>query len=391
VASARLSDLLEERDAGPLVVHDGVAVADIAPFGVMTAMLTPTVVPGIGTPLAAGGAGTANGAASAEPVSGTGTRFSRTDGRADGTEPAQPVFSRYWLHGKGPAPAGAMPVAVSLTPVSLGSDGGQETDPSSLCLATPQHVGLIDGGSAVVRVTIAAGAEPVSGAVQLDVPEGLPVAPDAELRFDLPPLGHAEWMLTVGPVAAPGRYFLAARITDPLGQVIEDVLPVAVGEPPAPSWRAPIEELLVAVEAQQQATAAELDAAPLTAGITVPPGGRGELAVRLANRTRSQIRGEAQLLSPFGSWELIGPWTQGFALGPGEETAVRYGLAAALNARPGGHWWALVKIMYFGRLRYTEAIPLSISGTGGNLTTSTAARTVTRGDNPRTMTVDNDS
>src|SRR5258708_11438557 len=37
-------------------------------------------------------------------------------GPATTLEPAQPVFARYWLHGKGPAPAGNLPVAVHLSP-----------------------------------------------------------------------------------------------------------------------------------------------------------------------------------------------------------------------------------------------------------------------------------
>jgi hypothetical protein len=105
-------------------------------------------------------------------------------------------------------------------------------------------------------------------------------------------------------------------------------------------------------------------------------GGRGDLCVPCNNGPqlnspsgsptgRSQVRSEAQLLSPFGSWQLTGPWTQGFTLDPGAETAVRYKLDAAANARPGAHWQALVKVMYFGRLRYTEAIPLSVSDMHG--------------------------
>ena len=31
-------------------------------------------------------------------------------------EPAQPVYTRYWLHGKGPAPAGNMPGRGALLP-----------------------------------------------------------------------------------------------------------------------------------------------------------------------------------------------------------------------------------------------------------------------------------
>ena len=45
--------------------------------------------------------------------------------RADGLpEPAQPVFTRYWLHGKGPAPAGNVPVAVHFSPTRVTLAGG---------------------------------------------------------------------------------------------------------------------------------------------------------------------------------------------------------------------------------------------------------------------------
>jgi alpha-mannosidase len=345
IASARRTDLLEERDAEPLAVDHGSAVAGIAPFGVLTAALAPAVVPGTGIPLAAAPGG----------------------GPAGGTEPAQPVFARYWLHGKGPAPAGGMPVAVSLSPVSVSGEDGRDTGAGrdSLCLLTPQHVALPDGGTTVLRLTVAAGPDPVSGAVEVEAPDGLPVTPSGPggpLLFDLPALGHGEWMLRAGPAAAPGRYFVSARITDPSGQVVEDVVPVAAGEPPVPRWGAPLEDVLTAAEAQQQATEAELDVAPLSAGITVAPGGRAELAIRLASRVRSPIRGEAQLLSPFGSWGLAGPWAQGFTVGPGGETTARFTLMPPADARPGSTWWAVVKIMYFGRLRYTESIPVSVSG-----------------------------
>ena len=41
-------------------------------------------------------------------------------------EPAQPVYTRYWMHGKGPAPAGNLPVAVHLSArrVALPRTGG---------------------------------------------------------------------------------------------------------------------------------------------------------------------------------------------------------------------------------------------------------------------------
>ena len=36
-------------------------------------------------------------------------------GSGGSPEPAQPVYTRYWMHGKGPAPAGNLPVAVHLS------------------------------------------------------------------------------------------------------------------------------------------------------------------------------------------------------------------------------------------------------------------------------------
>jgi hypothetical protein len=39
---------------------------------------------------------------------------------------------------------------------------------------------------------------------------------------------------------------------------------------------------------------------------------------------------------------------------------LRFGVAVPATARPGARWWALVKVMYFGRVRYSQAVPVSI-------------------------------
>ena len=47
-------------------------------------------------------------------------------------EPVQPLYARYWLHGKGPAPAGNVPVAVHFTPTRITLNGDApdgRTDP----------------------------------------------------------------------------------------------------------------------------------------------------------------------------------------------------------------------------------------------------------------------
>ena len=80
----------------------------------------------------------------------------------------------------------------------------------------------------------------------------------------------------------------------------------------------------------------------------------------MTNRLASELRGEAQLVSPFGTWPLLGSWTQGFGAAPQVSVTLRFPVKVPVTERPGSQWWALVKVMYFGRVRYTEAIPVII-------------------------------
>ncbi|MCO5994168.1 glycoside hydrolase family 38 N-terminal domain-containing protein [Actinoallomurus rhizosphaericola] len=237
------------------------------------------------------------------------------------TEPVQPVFGRYWLHNKGPAPLGNLPTAVHLSP-------------QRIALTGPERI----------RLTVAASGREATGHVELDVPEGLTVtgpAPD----YRLAPGEFAEYELTVdAPGAAAGTYFVAARIHDDLGQIIEDVVTVQVGAAPAGD---PLH--------------VELSSPP-----RLRPGDDGEITVRLRSSAAAPIRGEAQLISPYGTWGpasdvLITPWTAGFEVAPGAETVVPFRLHAARTARPGA-WWALVRVTYFGRLTYTETVAVEVTG-----------------------------
>jgi alpha-mannosidase len=321
VAAASGTGPCEEAGGLPLPVRDGAAAAELPAAGTVTMVLTP------GRLLA--------------PASQPETPRPA----AEPPEPAQPVFSRYWLHGKGPAPAGNLPVAVHLSPArtALLTSPGENT-------------------SAVLRLTVACGVAPASGTVQLDPGPQLALEPSGPLRYDLGARGHAGWDLTVRaqPGAAPGRRFVAARIADG-GQVFEDAVLVSVGEPAAPALDLPLNELFPLYLADQQKLAAELDLALLTPELRLRPGERGEIAVSLRNTTAGQIRGEAQLVSPFGSWAQARPWTRGFTAEPGADLRLGITVAAAPTARPGQHWWALVKVMYFGRVRYSESASVVVA------------------------------
>ena len=255
------------------------------------------------------------------------------------------MYARYWLHGKGPAPAGNMPVAVHLSPAALTLDDGQ---PGTL------------------RLTVACGPEPAAGLVRLSAPDEIVLSPSGPLSYDLGPRGHCSFDLAVAakPGTQAGRRFATAQITDAAGQVIEDSALLAIGQPPDPRLDLPLTEVLAMQQAAADATTSEAEITLVSRAISVTPGGTAAIEVLLRNGAASAIRGEAQLISPHGSWRQAGPWTTGFALEAGAERTLRFEVAVPAAARPGEQWWALVKVMYFGRLRYTETAEVTVAAPG---------------------------
>jgi hypothetical protein len=262
------------------------------------------------------------------------------------------VFTRYWLHGKGPAPAGNLPVTVHLSPDRVTLNAPDDADaPAVLCL------------------TVACGPGPVAGEVTLEVPPGLAItgsdgSPAGPFEYALAEGGYARWDLAVAalPGAKPGRYFVSARTADDLGQMLEDTALITVGEPPAPARGMPREQLDALLVADLVAREAEVEVAVEPTVLEVAPGGCAALTVQLANRTASVIRGESQLMSPWGTWHTARPSAQAFTAGPGETVRLGYTVAVPAGARPGSEWWALAKVMYFGRVRYTESAQIRVTG-----------------------------
>jgi alpha-mannosidase len=355
IARAQLTNLLEDQDSAALTVADEEVLVDLPPFGTVTAVVWPVVPPAA--------------ALQAEPPVPQGTtnllaETSVPDGTLAGLlEPAQPVYSRYWLHGKGPAPAGNLPVAVHISPELTG-------------LALTESAASADQPAvAALRVTVACGIEPASGTLRLLIPEELtaeadPQGPGADsgpltgsAAYDLPAHGYADWEVRVRarPGTPPGRYVIAAQISDDLGQVIEDTAFVQAGGPGEPDLYQPLDDVLAQVEDRVAAIAAEIGLTVLTPALRLPPGADGEVAVEITNQLASPLRAEAQLVSPFGSWESLGPWTQGVHAAPGQPVTARFGVTVPAAARPGSQWWAVVKVMYFGRVRYSAAVPVTVT------------------------------
>ena len=325
VAAAWLTDLLEESDGAPLRVEDDTVFVDLPAFGTMTVLVRGDDPP---EPPALGGA----------------------------ARPPNPPGSR-----------------CSLCTHATGCTGRARRRPGTCrsrctclrsgwpCLSPGPIPGPDPDEAAALTLTVGCGAEPASGTVELVAPGEVTVTASRDLRYDLAPGGYAAWGLTVRvpPGTAPGRYFVGARIRDDLGHLIEDTVMVAVGERRWPDPALPAEDALELMQADYASGAAEADVAVLTPGLRLAPGSDGELQVRVTSGLASELRGEAQLVSPFGSWEMLGPWTQGFSVAPGASTVLRFAVHVPVTARH-AQWWALVKVMYYGRVRYTEAIPVVI-------------------------------
>jgi alpha-mannosidase len=309
ISAAWLTDLLEEADGDAVPVVDGAAVVDMPAFGTTTLAV-------------------------------------RTGRRPAGYARMpliEPVYARYWLHGQGPAPAGNLPVAVHFSPA---------------------RAALADPGQAdSLTLTVGCGPEPASGVVELVVPDGITVTAGRDLRYELAPGGYAAWDLTVRaePGTSPGRYFAAARIRDTHRHLIEDTAMIAVGERRWPDPALPPEEALEVMQADFSAAAAEVDLAVVTPELRLAPGERGELTVSLTSHLASELHGEAQLVSPWGIWEMLSPAARGFSVMPQMPVMLRFEVTVPATARPGAHWWALAKVMYYGRVRYSDAIPVIIT------------------------------
>ncbi|MFC4070468.1 glycoside hydrolase family 38 N-terminal domain-containing protein [Actinoplanes subglobosus] len=230
------------------------------------------------------------------------------------TEPVQPVFTRYWLHNKGPAPVGNLPVTV--------------------------HIAAADAPG-MLRVTVSTSTVPASGTVTLDIPPGATVTPEGPYAYDLPPSGHQQFDLTV-----TGHGQVTARIRDPHGQLLEDVTHLP--------------------ESDTAASAAPASGELSPAAVTVAPGETARLVLRLHNPTDAPLRGEVQLLSPFGTWGAtaddldVQPWIQGYDLPAGATTTREFTVTASTTARPGAQWWALARVTALGQVAYTATVPLTV-------------------------------
>jgi alpha-mannosidase len=247
------------------------------------------------------------------------------------TEAAQPLYARYWLHNRGPAPLGGLPAVVHVHPTRATAD---------------------PGAAVALRLTVASDCSDaaLSGAVTLVCPDGWSAEPAKLPRFTLPSGGHRHTDVTVciPDAVGPGRYPIRAQlrltgreIPAAWRQVVEDVCVVTVGG----------EEL-------EPGGLVHLAAGP--ADLTLAAGETARLAVTLGSRAGADLALEAHLISPWGTWEWIGPAARGAVLPARGTVELGFDVAPPAWLEP-GRWWALVRVGCAGELVYSPAVRVSVT------------------------------
>jgi alpha-mannosidase len=249
------------------------------------------------------------------------------------TEVAQPLYARYWLHNRGPAPAGGLPVVAHLHPHRVAAEPNTQVR---------------------LRLTVSSDCTDATldGAVRLLCPDGWSASPD-ELPLTVPPGQYLEADVTVTMPRGTSRglYPVRAQLS---------VSATDTGEPPA-AWRQTVEDVcMISVGTRlRPARGQVLRLVDDPEYVTVTAGENARLVATVGTDARADLAAEAHLISPWGTWEWMGPATVGVVLPAGGTAELGFDVAPPTWTQP-GEWWALIRVGCGGRLLYSPAVRVTV-------------------------------
>lgn len=245
---------------------------------------------------------------------------------APDAEPVQPLYARYWLHNRGPAPLGGLPAVAHLHPHRLRAVGSEVV---------------------TLRLTVASDATDTAlhGRVRLVAPPGWDLGV-GELPFVVPPGEYLESAVEVRVPAdvAPGHYPVRAELA------------LAGGEIPA-SWHQTVEDVAVISIGEQDDPLVHWVAEPRA--VQVAAGEVAPLGVVVGSAAHADLTVEAHLISPWGTWEWLRPNILGGALPAQGSLPLDFEVAPPAGTPP-GRWWALIRVACAGELLYSPSVPVVV-------------------------------
>ncbi|QNJ94528.1 alpha-mannosidase [Mycolicibacterium fluoranthenivorans] len=246
---------------------------------------------------------------------------------APDAECAQPLYARYWLHNRGPAPLGGLPLVAHLH---------------------PSH--LVAESDTVVRLRLTAASDctdtALHGRVRMVMPPGW-IAEPADLSFVLPPGEHleAEVRVTVPPGIPRGLYPVRAELA-------------AGGRGLPAAWHQVVEDVcIVSIQATADDEILRLVSGPEP--VSVRAGGRAALSVTVGTDAGAALAVEAHLISPWGTWEWLGPPAVGAEVSARGTRQLDFDVTPPPWLDP-GRWWALIRVACAGRLVYSPAVEIQV-------------------------------
>ena len=120
------------------------------------------------------------------------------------------------------------------------------------------------------------------------------------------------------------------------------------------AWRQVVEDVcMVVVGAPSELDVLRLISEPEE--VDVAAGESARLAVTVGTDARADLAVEAHLISPWGTWEWMGPAAFGAVLPAGGTVELGFDVAPPAWVEP-GEWWALIRVGCAGRLIYSPAV-----------------------------------
>ncbi|MFB1295596.1 NEW3 domain-containing protein [Mycobacterium sp. pW049] len=241
-------------------------------------------------------------------------------------EPVQPLYARYWLHNRGPAPLGGLPAVAHLHPHRLESVGDEVI---------------------ALRLTATSDATDTAlhGRVRVVAPAGWELSV-AELPFVLPPGEYLESTVDVAVPATtqPGLYPVRAELAATGGAI------------PA-AWHQTVEDVAVVSVGSHDDRLLKLVREP--AAIEVTAGETARLSIEVGTDAYADLTVEAHLISPWGTWEWLNPNIIGDIVPARGTVELAFDVTPPMWLEP-GQWWALIRVACSGELVYSPAVSVVV-------------------------------
>ena len=243
-------------------------------------------------------------------------------------EVAQPLYARYWQHNRGPAPMGGLAAVAHLH---------------------PQQVRAEPGGEVALRLTMASDCSDARlvGAVTLVCAPGWSAA-RREVRFDLAPGQHDAVDLVVPGATGRGTGLVSGAGPAASHRRRHAARLASSGRRRLLGRRSALDEddrLLYLVDGPTE--------------VELAPGATAQLTVTVGSDACADLALEAHLISPWGTWEWLGPAACGAVVPARGTVELSFDVAPPVWQEP-GEWWALVRVGCAGRLVYTPAVKVTV-------------------------------